>query len=249
MSSGTSTDPQTLPAPAAPETDPGLQPWQLFTLAGLVGATVVVFLSKGQTPAAVILLSLTIFAAAALGLAALRTFVPLAGEAKGMVEAPRHSRTRAALEREKALVLRSIKECEFDRAMGKMSEKDFAEMSLRLRLRAARLMRELDAGAEYREQIEREITRRIAGVVPPPPSVGPATPDPDYESSDDVALDTPARRVASPSTNAQGLSSEVEGRSGPAEAVAMDVCAACQTANDPDARFCKGCGAKLETGA
>ena len=38
-------------------------------------------------------------------------------------------RTRAALEREKALVLRSIKELEFDRAMGKVSEKDFAEMS------------------------------------------------------------------------------------------------------------------------
>jgi hypothetical protein len=30
-------------------------------------------------------------------------------------------------------VLRSIKELEFDRAMGKMSEKDFAEMSARLR--------------------------------------------------------------------------------------------------------------------
>ena len=46
-------------------------------------------------------------------------------------------RTRAALEREKTLVLRSIKELEFDRAMGKVSEKDFAEMSARLRARAA----------------------------------------------------------------------------------------------------------------
>ena len=47
-------------------------------------------------------------------------------------------RTRAALEREKALVLRSIKELEFDRAMGKVSEKDFGEMSARLRARADR---------------------------------------------------------------------------------------------------------------
>ena len=34
-------------------------------------------------------------------------------------------RTRAALEREKMLTLRAIKELEFDRAMGKMSEEDF----------------------------------------------------------------------------------------------------------------------------
>ena len=46
-------------------------------------------------------------------------------------------RTRAALEREKTLSLRSIKELEFDRAMGKVSEKDFAEMGARLRARAA----------------------------------------------------------------------------------------------------------------
>jgi hypothetical protein len=73
-------------------------------------------------------------------------------------------RTRAALEREKSLVLRSIKELEFDRSMGKVSEKDFTEMSARLRARAGRLLRQLDAGAGYREQIEREIERRIGKV-------------------------------------------------------------------------------------
>jgi hypothetical protein len=45
--------------------------------------------------------------------------------------------------------------------MGKVSEKDFAEMSGRLRARATRLMRQLDAGAGYREQIEREIEQRL----------------------------------------------------------------------------------------
>ena len=38
-------------------------------------------------------------------------------------------RARAALEREKTLVLRSIKELEFDHAMGKVSDEDFAEMA------------------------------------------------------------------------------------------------------------------------
>jgi hypothetical protein len=227
MSSGTSTDPQTLPAPAVPATDPGLQPWQLFTLAGLVGATVVVFLSKGQSPASVILLSLTIFAAAAVGMAALRTFVPLAGQSLSTgAEGPvRASRTRVALEREKALVLRSIKEIEFDRAMGKMSEKDFVEMSARLRLRAARLMRELDAGAGYRDQIEREITRRVAGVA--------------VTDAGHVARSAPAESAA-PDVGRVS-------RSEPADVA--NVCTACETTNDPDARFCKSCGAKLEAGA
>ncbi len=59
MSSATSTEPEPF------------QPWQLFTLAGLIGATIVVFVSRGQTPVGIILLSLTIFAAAAVGVAAL----------------------------------------------------------------------------------------------------------------------------------------------------------------------------------
>ena len=59
-------------------------------------------------------------------------------------------RTRAALERDKALVLRSIKELEFDRSMGKLSQKDFDEMAGRLRARALMLMKQLDAGtADY----------------------------------------------------------------------------------------------------
>src|SRR5688500_3059313 len=169
MSSETSTDapvPSSAGAaaedlqPARPGSDP-LQPWQLFTLAGLIGATIVVFMSRGQSPAGIILLSLIVFAAAAVGVAALRTFVPLAGGVPLEMLPVVRGRTRAVLEREKALVLRSIKELEFDRAMGKVSEKDFAEMSGRLRARAARLMRQLDTGAGYREQIEREIEKRL----------------------------------------------------------------------------------------
>ena len=161
MSSETSTEPNVGVAADAN----ALQPWQLFTLAGLIGATLTVFMSRGQSPSAVILLSLTIFAAAGVGVAALRTFLPLAGRFMPGRAQLLGGRTRAALEREKTLVLRSIKELEFDRAMGKVSEKDFSEMSARLRARAAGLMRQLDAGAGYREQIEKEIEKRIGKVV------------------------------------------------------------------------------------
>jgi hypothetical protein len=203
MSSEISTD-----APAA-GSEP-LQPWQLFTLAGLLGATLVVFLARGQSPAAVIMLSLLVFAAAAVGVAAIKTFVSLAGPVttatRGQVLG---GRTRAALEREKALVLRSIKELEFDRAMRKVSEKDFAEMSARLRARAAGLMRQLDAGTGYREQIEKEVARRTHDVGAPEKQ------EPPYSGQD---------------------SSHAAGR----------LCAACQTLNDIDAKFCKSCGAKME---
>jgi ribosomal protein L40E len=142
------------------ETQP-FEPWQFFTLAGLIGATIVVFFAKGQTAAAIILLSLTVFAAAAVGFAALRAIGPLAGLIRTGDAPPAGSRTRAALEREKALALHAIKELEFDRAMGKVSEKDFTEMSGRLRARAARMIRQLDANGSYRDRIEKEIEKRI----------------------------------------------------------------------------------------
>src|SRR4029450_5282628 len=149
MNSATSTEPQSL------------QPWQFFTLAGLVGATAVVFVSEGQSPASIILLSLIIFGAAGVGIAAWRTFLPPAGANEPTGPQMFGGRTRAALEREKTLVLRSIKDLEFDYAMGKVSEKDFADMRARLRGRAAGLIRQLDAGTSYRQAIEAEIEKRV----------------------------------------------------------------------------------------
>lgn len=141
---------------------PSLPSWQLFALAGLVGATLVVFVSRGQSPVAIILLSLVIFAAAAVGAAALRTFVPFVRGHEGLAVAVVGGRARAAIDREKTLVLRSIKELEFDHAMGKVSDQDFADMGMRLRTRAAGLLRQLDAGVAYSTQIEQELARRLA---------------------------------------------------------------------------------------
>jgi hypothetical protein len=186
-------------------TEQPFQPWQLFTLAGLIGATIVVFLSRGETPAGIILLSVTIFTAAALGVAAWRTLAPFSGGTDAGMPQVLGGRTRAALEREKTLVLRSIKDLEFDRAMGKVSEKDFAEMSVRLRSRAVGLLRQLDAGVGYRQQIEKEIEQRVGRAL----SGSPGGPD----------------KVRPTGTT--------------------NLCGACQTENDADARFCKHCGMAL----
>ena len=148
MSSGTSTD-------------QSLQPWQFFVLAALACATVATFLARGQGVAAVILLSVMMAATALVGLAVLRVVRPLVSASDDRTVMI-GERTRAALEREKMLALRAIKELEFDRAMGKVSDTDWQEMSGRLRARAGRLMRQLDAGAGYRDLIERELDKRLA---------------------------------------------------------------------------------------
>jgi pyruvate/2-oxoacid:ferredoxin oxidoreductase beta subunit len=140
--------------------DEGLHAWQFFVLAGLACATAATFMARGQSVASIVLLSVLMAATTIVGLAVLRMVRPLVfgdEDRTAMIG----QRTRAALEREKLLVLRSIKELEFDKAMGKLSETDFVEMSGRLRTRAARLIRLLDSGGGYRAQVERDLAKRL----------------------------------------------------------------------------------------
>ncbi len=129
-------------------------------LAALGCATAVTFIARGQSVTSIVFLSILMATAALVGLAALRTLRPLVSPDEDRTVMIGH-RTRVALEREKMLALRSIKELEFDRAMGKLSDADWKEMSGRLRARVGRLMRQLDAGAGYRDRIERELEKRL----------------------------------------------------------------------------------------
>jgi hypothetical protein len=146
-------------APGAKE-EPFLQPWQFFLLGGMLAATATVIVATGQSPANIVILSLTVVAVSFVGLGAYRMLSPLVNEQPD-VPVMIAGRTRLALEREKMLVLRSIKELEFDFAMGKVAKADFDEVSSRLRARALGLMRQLDAGGGYREQIQEEVKRRL----------------------------------------------------------------------------------------
>jgi len=145
---------------AAPTTDPGLRPWQFFVLAALACATAVTWLARAQGLTAVIMLSLLMGAVAFAALTMLRTISPLVSPDDDRT-VMLGGRTRAAFEREKLLTLRAIKELEFDHAMKKLSDDDFREMSGRLRVRAARLIHELDAAGGYRTQIEQDLSKRL----------------------------------------------------------------------------------------
>jgi hypothetical protein len=143
--------------------DDSFRPWHFFVLMSLVAATAAVVLARQSTPENLILLSLTIGAAGLAAAALYRALAPFATADASLIAEPLTQRTREALEREKVLVLRSIKELEFDRAMGKLSPRDFDEMAGRLRARAVSLMKQLDeGGSAYREIIERELRARMA---------------------------------------------------------------------------------------
>lgn len=202
----------------------GFRAWHFFVLAGILAATAAVFFARETSAINVVLLTLSVWAAGLAGLAVHRTLAPLA-ERESETGPELGTRTRAALEREKTLVLRSIKELEFDRAMGKVADADFQEMVGRLRSRAMSLLAQLDAAEAggYRELIERELRARLATSTARAPSAEPAvqessaTPEPDVEPEDEPPEDD-----------------------GP-------LCAVCETANDADARFCKQCGEVLAT--
>src|SRR5262245_46978618 len=118
MSSETSTKPA----------DPGFQLTHFFILLSLLAATVAVMLAKPSAPENLILISLTIGAAGVAAYAFYRVLAPLVAPQADYEREPLSARLRADLEREKALTLRSIKELEFDHAMGKLSQRDFDDM-------------------------------------------------------------------------------------------------------------------------
>ncbi len=144
------------------------RPWHLFVLAALVAATAAILVARPSEPVGAILLTLAVGAAGFVGLMIYRAIMPLTQSAFQETTMMVGSRSRAAVEREKTLVLRSIKELEFDRAMGKVSEADFEEMGRRLRARAIRLMKQLDVEAvDFLAVIERELEERLGR--PPEP--------------------------------------------------------------------------------
>ena len=190
-----------------------MRPWQFFTLGALVCATAAVFVIRGTSAENLIFVCLAIFSAALVGLAALHALRPLA---TGDTREPEMigNQTRVALEREKNLLLRSIKELEFDHAMGKVAEGDYEEMVSRLRSRAVRLLQQLDnTSTGYRDLIERELAARLV------------------------------KAGSAPLADTVQSEPRAEGREY-AEA-SPGVCRSCATVNDDDAKFCKGCGAKL----
>jgi hypothetical protein len=140
----------------------GLQPWHLLILGVMVSAAAGALMTRDGGTVQTVAVIVTILTAGLVAAGLVRTFAPLVAADAGEETEMLAGRTRAALEREKMLVLRSIKEVEFDRAMRKISEADYGEIVPRLRTRAVGLIRQLEGGGGYRELIERDLAALVS---------------------------------------------------------------------------------------
>jgi hypothetical protein len=96
------------------------------------------------------------------GLALYRVIEPLLREGADAPLAPQAPVRRRELERDKQAVLKAIREIELDYQMRKIAEADYRELVQRYRARAMRIIRELDAGDDFRGLIEEELKTRLA---------------------------------------------------------------------------------------
>jgi len=141
---------------------------------------------------------------------------------------------RSAEEEQKRAVLRALKDLEYERSVGKISDDDYRDYAARYRADAKRLIQSLDENlAEGRQQVEQELARRLAKKSLRTPRNSGAG---ESESSDSVAPDAePSARESAPS----------EPEPEPELSAASRECATCHVKNEQDARFCKGCGKSM----
>lgn len=198
---------------------PAFRAFHFFVVAALLAATAAVLVARDTSPQNLVLMSIAVATAAGVGIAGYRTLAPLLAPEVLEGEGIPHQRRREAIDREKSLVLRSIKDLEFDRAMGKVGDADFEDMAGRLRQRAIGLMKQLDEWdlGEYRAVIARDLETRLGAPVPP---LVPPAPPPEPEPG--------SAAVPSPPSD-----------------VATAACAACGEAVGADDVFCRRCGARL----
>jgi ribosomal protein L40E len=135
---------------------------------------------------------------------------PLAAADAYAMSAPR------AEEEQKRAVLRALKDLEYERSVGKISEDDFRELTQKYRGRAKDLLRQLDRDREpQRAAAEALVQKRLRreGLA--------------EAGDDEVEADPAADESAAPTSETAQQAS---------------VCGACGTSNDEDAVFCKRCG-------
>lgn len=122
-----------------------------------------------------------------------------------------------AEEEQKRAVLRALKDLEYERSVGKISEEDYVELSARYREQAKLLLRTLDAElAPTRQRVERLLEKRLA------------------------RAGAPGKTEPEPAPAADAEVDEAPARTGPTRR-----CGDCSVRNELDAQFCKACGKPL----
>ena len=240
-----------------------------YARVGLPVLTVVIALIAGfvQGPASAILVLAggALIGVIAIFWASVRTLLgetPLSGADAYALAAPRSE------EEQKRAVLRALKDLEFERSVGKISEEDYVELVARYRGEAKRLLRRLDEEAQpRRDRVEALVAKRlrreglaVEGAAPIATEAPASEAEAEAGASKPVASDDADRKSADAAARAGKAKKRKKGRepaaseaseapqasAAPAPAAVTRTCAACGTKNDPDAVFCKKCGARQE---
>lgn len=163
-----------------------------------------------------------------------------------------------AEEEQKRAVLRALKDLEFERSVGKISEEDYRALVAKYRAEAKRLLQALDqSAAPGRERAEVLVQRRLKQLglleaeseetnededgatdeadeaAEAPKAEAKAAPEPAKEEADEAPRKPKKKKKAKKPAQASD------------EAAAQRACDACGTENDEDALFCKKCGARM----
>jgi len=242
----------------------------------LVPVAVVIGLLQGAQAVLLLLIGAMLVAVISLFWNSIRTLIgetPLTGADAYALAAPR------AEEEQKQAVLRALKDLEFERSVGKISDDDYNALVAKYRAEAKRLLRSIEEEARpRRESVEWLVHQRLAkvGLAPRIDTFayrsGPAEVTAKPSAPTDAKKDkkkkmkgadkpvVPPREVeivpeekpetAKPHVDVT-LKSEAVTRTkeSPAYVPSTKTCASCGVKNDPDANFCKKCGSKDFEGA
>ncbi|HRI64924.1 MAG TPA: zinc ribbon domain-containing protein [Polyangium sp.] len=181
---------------------------------------------------------------------------PLTGADVYVLSAPSHME-----EEQKRAVLRALKDIEFERSVGKISDEDYQQLKAKYRDEAKRLIQSIDErSAEGRKRAEVLLQKKLRQVglveggstkpVDDEADETNATTAPDEANIVDTVLAESAVAAVSmvlatkPPTKKKKKAKkkpvfEVE------EPVVTDACPKCKTVNDKDAVFCKKCGTRV----
>jgi hypothetical protein len=220
-----------------------------WAVLGALGATIVTGFTLGLELALLVIAGSVLVAVIALFWSSVRN---LAGDTPLSIDEALGMGAPTAAEEQKRAVLRALKDLEFERGVGKISEQDYLEYSARYRAEAKRLIAAVDESLgpvqELAEKLANERLREAgllqedaekAGPKPDaePKAAPPSAPEPETEAED--ADEEDAEAPSEP-----GAAPVIERKRSPAK---LRTCASCKTENDSDAAFCKRCGATLET--
>lgn len=263
------------PAPQPPASDENKwlvlaqkNAWLLIPL--LFPAAIIVGLLQGAQAVLLLLIGAGLVGVIALFWNSIRTLVgetPLTGADAYALAAPR------AEEEQKQAVLRALKDLEFERSVGKISDDDYAALVTKYRAEAKRLLRAIEEEARpRRESVEWLVHERLvkAGLEQPTftfrsgPAEVAAKPAPAADAKKgkkkkmkgadkpvvpprEVEITPEEKPIEAKKPNVDVTLKSVPStttKESPVYVPPSKTCSSCGVKNDPDANFCKKCGSK-----